>query len=196
MHWLTRIKRRILVSAPVSFIIRKSKKIYLPGFQRIPLFDVVRFFFQQARKSGFTERASAVAFNFVMTIPPTVIFLFTLLPYLPIPKNFVDEMFVLIRDVVPGKKDNEGIIKFLSDMLNNQRTALLSTGFLLAMFFSSNAVLGIMRSFNKNYIGFRRRRMLSERWVAIRLTAILLLLFFACVMVFIMQGAVLRWLGV
>lgn len=196
MHLLTQIKRKILVSAPVSFVIRKSKKIHLPGFQRIPLFDVVRFFFQQARKSGFTERASAIAFNFVMTIPPTVIFLFTLLPYLPIPKNFVEEMFALIRDVVPGEKNNEGVITFLSDILNNQRTALLSTGFVLAMFFSSNAVLGIMRSFNKNYIGFRRRRTLSERWVAIRLTAILLLLFFACVFVFIMQGAVLRWLGV
>jgi membrane protein len=196
MHLLTQIKRKILVSAPVSFVIRKSKKIFLPGFQRIPLFDVVRFFFQQARKSGFSERASAIAFNFVMTIPPTVIFLFTLLPYLPIPRNFVEEMFVLIRDVVPGEKNNEGVIKFLSDILNNQRTALLSTGFLLAMFFSSNAVLGIMRSFNKNYIGFRRRGTLSERWVAIRLTAILLLLFFACVMVFIMQGRVLRWLGV
>lgn len=196
MHLLTKIKRRILVSAPVSFVVRKSKKICLPGFQRIPLFDVVRFFFQQARKSSFTERASAIAFNFVMTIPPTVIFLFTLLPYLPIPRNFIDEMFVLIRDVVPGEKNNEGVIKFLSDILNNQRTALLSTGFVLAMFFSSNAVLGIMRSFNKNYIGFRRRKTLSQRWVAIRLTFILLLLFFACVMVFIMQGAVLRWLGV
>jgi membrane protein len=196
MHFLTRIKRKILVSSPVSFVIRKSKKILLPGFRGIPLFDVVRFFFNQARKTGFTERASAVAFNFVMTIPPTVIFLFTLLPYLPIPKNFIDEMFVLIRDVVPGEKNNEGVIKFLSDILNNQRTALLSTGFLLAMFFSSNAVLGIMRSFDKNYIGFRKRKGFSERWVAIRLTFILLLLFFASIMALIMQGAVLRWLGV
>jgi membrane protein len=196
MHFLTRIKRKILVSSPVSFLIRKSKKILLPGFRGIPLFDVVRFFFNQARKTGFTERASAVAFNFVMTIPPTVIFLFTLLPYLPIPKNFIDEMFVLIRDVVPGEKNNEGVIKFLSDILNNQRTALLSTGFLLAMFFSSNAVLGIMRSFDKNYIGFRKRKGFSERWVAIRLTFILLLLFFASIMALIMQGAVLRWLGV
>lgn len=196
MHFLTQIQRRILVSAPVSFVIRRSKKIYLPGFQRIPLFDVVRFFFQQARKSGFTERASSVAFNFVMTIPPTVIFLFTLLPYLPIPKNFINEMFVLIKDVIPGEENNEGVIKFLSDILNNQRTALLSTGFLLAMFFSSNAVLGIMRSFNKNYIGFRIRRSLNQRWVAIRLTFILLILFFACIMTLIMQGQVLRWLGI
>jgi membrane protein len=196
MHLLTRIKRRLLVSPPVSFTIRKSKKIFLPGFQRIPLFDVVRFFFEQAQRSGFSERASAIAFNFIMTIPPTVIFLFTLLPYLPIPKDFIQEMFDLIRDVVPGEKNNEGLIKFLSDILNNQRTALLSMGFVLAMFFSSNAVMGIMRSFNRNYIGFRKRKTFATRWAAIRLTFILLFLFFATIITIIMQGAILRWLGI
>jgi membrane protein len=196
MHLLTQIKRRLLVSTPVSFVIRKSKKILLPGFRGIPLFDVVRFFFLQARKTGFSERSASIAFNFVMTIPPTVIFLFTLLPYLPIPRGFIDEMFVLIRDMVPGKENNEGLISFLSDILGKQRTALLSTGFILAMFFSSNAVMGIMRSFNKNYIGFKKRKSLHQRWVAIRLTFILFILFFACVTALIMQGAVLRWLGV
>jgi len=132
MHWLTRIQRRILVSPPVSFLIRKSKKIYLPGFQGIPLFDVIRFFFLQAKKTGFTERASAIAFNFTMTIPPVVIFLFTLLPYMPISKEFTDQMFLLIKDIVPGEKDNEGLITFLEDILNNERSGLLSTGFVLA----------------------------------------------------------------
>lgn len=196
MHLLTQIRRRILVSAPISFVIRKSKKIILPGFYSIPLFDVIRFFFTQSKKTGFSERAAAIAFNFVMTIPPTVIFLFTLLPYLPIPKGFIEEMFVLIRDVVPGSENNEGLIKFLSGILYNQRTALLSTGFILAMFFSSNAVLGMMRAFNKNYSGFKQRKMINKRWTAIRLTFILLILFFVCVTALIMQGNVLRWLGV
>ncbi|HZI54415.1 MAG TPA: YihY/virulence factor BrkB family protein, partial [Chitinophagaceae bacterium] len=84
MHLLTQLERRFLTSAPVKFVIRKSKKIFLPGFQGIPLFDVTRFFISQANKVGFTERASAIAFNFIMAIPPAVIFLFTLIPYLPI----------------------------------------------------------------------------------------------------------------
>src|SRR5688572_1689445 len=114
MHLLTRLKRSLLVSPPVSFLIRKSKKVVLPGFQGIPLFDVTRFFFQQARKTGFTERASAISFNFTMTIPPAIIFLFTLIPYLPISQAFIDQMFSLIKDVMPGEKNNGGLIKFLS----------------------------------------------------------------------------------
>jgi len=196
MHLLTRIRRRILVSLPVSFLIRKSKKIFLPGFQGIPLFDVIRFFFLQAKKTGFTERASAIAFNFTMTIPPAVIFLVTLLPYLPISKDFTTQMFLLIKDIVPGEKNNAGLINFLEDILHKPRTGLLSTGFLLAMFFSSNAVLGIMRSFDKQYIGFTKRRSYHQRWVALRLTFILFILFFLCLSSLIMQGAVLKWMGI
>jgi membrane protein len=196
MHLLTQLKRRFLVSAPVSFLIRRSKKILLPGFQGIPLFDVVRFFFMQAQKTGFTERASAIAFNFTMTIPPAIIFLFTLIPYLPISQEFINQMFSLIKDVMPGERNNGGLIKFLSDILNKPRTGLLSTGFLLAMFFSSNAVMGIMRSFDRNYIGFTKRKDLHERMVALRLTFILFILFFISILALMMQGSVLRWLGI
>lgn len=196
MHLLTQLKRRFLVSAPVSFLIRKSKKILLPGFQGIPFFDVVRFFFLQAQKTGFTERASAIAFNFTMTIPPAIIFLFTLIPYLPISQEFINQMFSLIKDVMPGERNNGGLIKFLSDILNKPRTGLLSTGFLLAMFFSSNAVMGIMRSFDRNYIGFTKRKDFHERMVALRLTFILFILFFISILALIMQGSVLRWLGI
>jgi len=196
MHLLTQIKRRFLVSTPVSFLIRRSKKVFLPGFQGIPLFDVIRFFFLQASKTGFTERASAIAFDFTMTIPPAVIFLFTLIPHLPISKEFINQLFSLIKDVMPGEKNNEVLIKFLSDILNKPRTGLLSTGFLLAMFFSSNAVMGVMRSFDKNYIGFTKRKEFHERIVALRLTFILFILFFISILALIMQGSVLRWLGI
>lgn len=196
MHLLTQLKRRFLVSTPVSFLIRKSKKIVLPGFKGIPLFDVIRFFFLQARKTGFTERASAIAFNFTMTIPPAVIFLFTLIPYLPISQEVINQLFSLIKDVMPGERNNGGLIKFLSDILNKPRTGLLSTGFLLALFFSSNAIMGVMRSFDRNYIGFTKRKGYHERFLALRLTLILFILLIISLLALIMQGSVLRWLGV
>jgi len=195
-HLLTRIKRKILVSPPISFLIRKSKKIYFPGFQGIPLFDVIRFFFLQAKKTGFTERSSAIAFNFVMTIPPVVIFIFTLFPYLPISKDFTNQLFLFIRDIIPGDKNNAPVIKFLEDILNRQRSGLLSTGFILAMYFSSNAVMGIMRSFDRQYVGFAKRKGFLQRWVAVKLTFILFILFFLCISLLIMQGRVLKWMGV
>lgn len=196
MHLLTKIKRRLITSYPVKFIIRKSKKVILPGFNGIPLFDVVRFFFIQIGKTSLNERAASIAFNLLLAIPPACIFLFTLIPFLPI-KGLMNEVYVLIRDVVPGKKDNASIINFLEDFTSNQRNDLLSFGFILALYFSSNAMIGIMQSFNKmEYIGFSKRNYFHDRWVAIKLTLILFLIIILCVAMLVSRGVVLTWLGI
>lgn len=196
MPFLTKITNSVISSAPVDFLVRKSKLISLPGFRRIPLYDVVQFFYGQVKTVGMTERASSIAFNFVMAIPPAIIFLFTLIPFLPISKQFELELYDLIRDVVPGQKDNATIIKFLQDFINNPRNGLLSLGFVLSLFFSSNAMMGIMRSFDKNYLGFRKRKDIETRLIALKITVILFLLMFASILVLIARDAVLKWIGI
>jgi membrane protein len=196
MAFLTRIKNNLATTRPATFIVRKSKSSSLPGFRGIPLFDVVKFFFAQVKTVGMTERASSIAFNFVMAIPPAMIFMFTLIPYLPISKDFELAMYDLIREVIPGEKDNSSLINFLHDFINNPRNELLSLGFLLSLFFSSNAVMGIMRSFDKNYMGFRKRTPFQRRLVAVWLTLILFAIVSTSIFLLVMQGAFLRWLGV
>lgn len=195
MPLLTRITNAIIKSAPVDFLIRKSKAVFLPGFRGISLYDVVQFFTGQVKTVGMTERASAIAFNFVMAIPPAIIFLFTLIPFLPIRQQFQEEMYSLIRDVIPGQKNNSSLIEFLKDFINNPRNGLLSLGFVLSLFFSSNAMIGIMRSFDKNYIGFRKRTGFQNRMVALKITIILFILVVISVLLLIARDAVLTWLG-
>jgi membrane protein len=139
-----------------------------------------------------TERASAIAFNFVMAIPPAIIFLFTLIPFLPISKEFEAGLYSIIRDVVPGEKNNANLIHFLQDFINNPRNGLLSLGFLLSIFFSSNAVMGIQRSFDKNYIGFRKRTGWQKRVSALKITMVLYVLVFMSVLLLITQGQLLK----
>lgn len=192
-----RVTRNFFISSPpVTLVVGWSKRIRIPGFQGIPLYDVIKFFFEQVRKVGMVERASAISFNIVMAIPPAIIFLFTLIPYLPFVKQFTQELFRLIRDVIPGPKNNQAIINFLRDFLTNPRNDLLSVGFILALFYSSNAMMGIMRSFDKNYIGFRKRKSLQKRGIAIKLTLIMFIIVFSSILLMVMQGAVLKWLGV
>src|SRR4030095_11113102 len=98
MSFFIRIGKRITSSQPANYIVRKSKAAYFPGFKGISLFEVVGFFFKQVKTVGMTERASSIAFNFIMAIPPAIIFLFTLIPYLPISENFEQALYALIRD--------------------------------------------------------------------------------------------------
>src|ERR1043165_5333777 len=101
-----KIKTRLASSLPAAYIVRKSKVTKLPGFGGIPLFDVITFFINQVRTVRMTERASSIAFNFVMAIPPAIIFLFTLIPFIPISYQFEEQLYGLIRDVIPGQKNN------------------------------------------------------------------------------------------
>lgn len=150
----------------------------------------------QLRRTNLFERAAGISFNIVMAIPPTLIFIFTLIPYLPISSVFISELFTVIRDVVPGEENNTAIISFLDDFLNRPRNELLSFGLLLALVFSSNAMMGIMRSFDKNYPGFYRRRTLHKRKTALLLTIGVYVLMFVCLLLLIAQGVVLQWIGI
>ncbi len=196
MSVIHKIVQRIGTSAPANFLVRKSKATYLPGFSGIPLFDVAQFFSRQVQTIGMKERASAIAFNFVMAIPPAIIFLFTLIPYFPISNRILEQLYGLIRDVVPGEKDNSVLISFLNNFIKKPRNGLLSLGFILSLYFSSNAIMGIMRSFDKNYVGFRKRNILQKRGTALQITVVLYVLVFASVMLLVGQGAVLKMIGI
>ena len=192
----TRFRRKLVTAKPVKRFIRVSKKTFLPGFSGFSLYEVWQPFLAQLRKTSLAERAAAISFNVFMAIPPTMIFVFTLVPYLPISKQFIEELFSIIRDVIPGSQNNAAIIYFLQDFLLRPRNELLSFGLLLAIFFSSNAVMGMLRSFDKNYFGFEKRRGIEKRQTALKLTLMFFFMAFVCVLLLIAQGAVLKWIGI
>jgi membrane protein len=195
---MTKLERKIITSIPIAFVLNKSKHWYLPGFEGVPLYDVVRFFYRQVKTVGLTERASAIAYNFIMAIPPSFLFLFTLIPNLPFikKKEILKQLSLIIKDIIPAEGYNGTIITFIDKtFFKTPVFGLLSFGLLLALFFASNAMMGLMRSFNKNYHGFERRAGLHDRWIAIRLTVLIFGLVLGCLVVLITQGAVLKWFG-
>ncbi|HEY8894715.1 MAG TPA: YihY/virulence factor BrkB family protein, partial [Niastella sp.] len=163
-----------------------------------PLYDVILFFKEQVRRVGLTERASAISYNFIMAIPPSCLFLFTLIPNLPFIRRGAAkrQLHSIIRDIIPADTYNKGIISFVDSFFRDDHIALLSFGFLLLIFFASNGMMGLMRSFNKNYIGFEKRTGISTRIVAIKLTVIIMSLILACVILLIAQSAVLKLMGI
>lgn len=191
-----RIQKHIGASRSVRLVDTWSRTVYLPGFYGFSLFETGRAFVKQLRRTSLMERAAAISFNMVMAIPPTLIFLFTLIPYLPISNQFIQELYTVIRDVVPGRENNIVIIQFLDDFLQNPRDGLLSFGLFFALFFSSNAMMGILRSFDNKYEGFEKRNGLKKRSTALQLTIISFVLFFIFLFLLVAQGAVLHWIGI
>ena len=147
----------------------------MPGFRGLPLYDVANFFLKQINKVGLNERAAAISFNLIMALPAAILFLFSLIPYFPKPESFSKEILNLFKDVTPNSSTYNFIANILNDLLDNQHVGIFSFGFLLLMFYSSNAMIGIIRTFDKS-IKEHTNIFFHQRWRAIRLTIILIFL--------------------
>jgi membrane protein len=170
----------------------KSRKIIFPGFQGVPLFEVIKFFVSQVRKVGLIDRARSIAFSFLTAIPAAAIFICTLIPYLPVSQQIMRQLLLLTRDITPNQNTYVLVSQFLQDFLAKPRVGLLSFGFILALFYSSNAMMGIMRSFNKSLIYNARRNPLQTRWMAIKLTTLVLFMVIGSVIILVTQAELLR----
>ena len=172
-----RIKRLFL-----RLLIR-ARKVSIPGFDGIPLYDVMLLFYRSIVDSSFTTRASAIAFSFFMALFPAIIFLFTLIPIIPI-RNFQAELFLLIRDLLPASTfvAVEGTIQ---DILTEPRGGLLSLGFLMALIFSSNGLVSMMNAFDSSLHTIEKRNWLDQRLISILLLFILSVLLTLAIMLII-----------
>ena len=191
---MTKIQRIFVRITPLGFFLKKSKHWYLPGFEGLPLYDVIQFFYRQIKAQGLTERAAAISYNFIMALPPSLLFLFTLIPNLPFisRKAIKFQLHSLIVDVIPARGYNKSVIDFVDSFIDGNKIGLLSFGLFLSLFFASNAMMGLMRSFNRNYVGFEKRKGLEKRWLAIRLTILNFTLLLAYISLLITQGAILK----
>jgi membrane protein len=182
---LTKIERHIVNLAPIAWLINKSKAMVIPGFRGLPLYDVVRFFFRQINKVGLNERAAAISFNFIMAMPAALLFLFALVPYFPASASFEMEILKLFKDISPDSATYR-FIKDILDGLLEKHVGVFSFGFILLIFYASNAIIGIIRTFDRS-IQEQKGFFLYQRWRAIRLTGILVLLVIASALVLIGQ---------
>ncbi len=149
-------------------VLARARKIILPGFDKMPLYDVMVFFWRSIVDGALSTRASAIAFSFFTGLFPAIIFLFTLIPYIPI-ENFQTQLFLLLKDIVPSNAF-KAIEETVQDILTRQRGGLLSLGFFMALIFSTNGFASMMTAFDASLHSFERRT-----WIGQRLTALLLL---------------------
>lgn len=80
----------------------RIRKFTLPGFEGLPLGSVFKFVVKGFRKGVLVTRASSIAFNLLMALLPASIFLFTLIPFIPIP-NFQQELIRLFESIIPSE---------------------------------------------------------------------------------------------
>ena len=185
---MNNLEKKILAFPPVAALLRVSKRITLPGFEGIPLYDVMHFFVQQVQKIGFSERAAAISFNMIMAIPGGLIFLFTLVPFLPDALHLRDQLLYLLDDLFRNKEMYQMLEDVVNDFFITERSGLLWLSVAFIIFFSSNAMMGIMHTFDRSYFEERSSRFMAKRWTAFKLTSLLILLILTSMLLLATQG--------
>lgn len=188
------LQDHILALGPVKSLIDWSKEKSLPGFFKVPLYDVAVFLYNETRRYDLFTRSNAIAFSFFLALFPALIAFFTLIPlfkdyliaYLPAGENFDAYLRLEIQRIMPGIAGDR-LFSFIDDVTNNPRFGLLSFGFFLAIYFSSNGMLALMRGFEKSYMQtFKKRAVWRKRILSVLLTLQLGILIIAAILLIIL----------
>ncbi len=197
-----KIQRKIAELPLLVRIVEWSKNHSLPGFFDVPIYDVVIFVYNETQRFDLFTRANSIAFSFFLSLFPALLMLFTLTPFIlsilqvwfPELEHFNVTLYEEIKRVMPGQA-GDIVFGFVQEITNKPRVGLLSFGFLLAVFFSSNGMLAMMQSFEKSYHAtFRRRTGIKKRLVATMLTALLGIMLIASVIFVILGNSILSWM--
>ena len=149
----------------VNILVKFGKKIKVPGLEGMSLYDVLEMYIIGIVEGALTTRAGGIAFSFFMAVFPFMLFILTLIPYIPI-EGFQDGLFSFIQEILPPQTF-EAVNTVLRDIINNQYGGLLSFGFLLSIFLMTNGVNAIFGGFEYSYHVTEMRNVFKSYFVSL-----------------------------
>jgi membrane protein len=116
-------------------------------------------------------RAAAVAYNFTLAIFPTIIFLFSVIPYIPV-ENLDLQILNLLAEVMPAGIFEEAKAT-ITEIVSKPRGSILSFGFIFALYASTSGMMALMRAFNMTNETAEKRGFIKSRLIAVMLNFML-----------------------
>jgi len=133
----------------IEKIVDLGKRIKIPGLEGMSLYDLLHMYVVGIVRGGLTSRAGGISYSFFMAIFPFMLFMLTLIPFIPI-DGFQASFMELISEAVPPKT-YDAVVPILEDIANNKYGGLLSFGFLVSIFLMTNGINAIFGGFEYSY---------------------------------------------
>ncbi len=154
----------------INILVKIAKKIILPGFEGLSLYDLIEIYTIGIIKGTFSARASSISWSFFLSLFPFLLFLLNLIPIIQI-DGFQENFFEFITSALPNQSKQffEGIYY---DISSNPRTGLLSTVFVLSLFLMTNGVNAVFSGFEYSYHVTLNRNFVKQYVVALGVSLI------------------------
>ena len=140
--------------------------------------NLLKLLWHRIEEDDITGLSAQLAYFFLLSLFPLLIFIFTLLPYLHIPYH---DILGSIREFAPPQT-MELIEKNVNYVMNNRNGGLLSIGIIGTIWSASNGIHALVRAFNKAYNVTESRSFIVSRGMAILLTLGMILVFIVAVL--------------
>lgn len=193
MKWVDHIgvlKKRIVDSRFVRLARYLVHNTALPGNKGVPLYDVVSYLLYGIIDGKLWRAAKGLAFSLLMALPPLLIFMFTLIAFLPV-DGLQDELLFELQDIIPEKVFGP-ISNTINDVMGHKHKSLLSIGFIASVILASNAVHGMMMFFvDRNQ---EQRKFISRYPICILLVFLLYIMVVLVLVLLIGYKTILMWL--
>ena len=133
----------------INLLVRLGKKIKIPGLEGMSLYDIIEMYIIGIVEGALTTRASGISYSFFMALFPFMLFVLTLIPYIPI-EGFQESLMQLIAEILPPKTF-DAVDTVLLDIIENKQFGLLSFGFLVTIFLMTNGINAVFGGFEHSY---------------------------------------------
>lgn len=171
-----------LENIPVlNVIVAFLKKVKVPTLEGMSLYHVLEMYVIGILEGALTTRASGIAYSFFMAIFPFLLFVLTLIPFIPI-DGVQEGLLSIIEDVLPPKT-YDAVDSVLVDIIKNQYGGLLSFGFIGSIFLMTNGVNAIFGGFEYSYHVKLVRNVFRAYFIAMAVS--LLIVFFLIITVLV-----------
>jgi len=147
-----------------EYILNKLKNLVLPGFDKVPMYDVIVFFIRGFRKGALVTRASSIAFNLLLSLVPAIFLLFTIIPYIPV-SGFQEELILLFESIMPERAYSL-LEQGIRDAVSNRSNIFLIIMFLAAAIMSTNGIHALINAFVVSDHKFETRSWIAQRKIA------------------------------
>jgi len=186
------LSKRLMAWFPVVWLIRVSKRITLPGFDGVPIYDVAVFFFRGLTEGYITSRAGSISYSVFLAIFPFLIFLFTIIPFIPI-ENFQQSLLGIIQDFMP-QMAYESVKETIIDIITRPRSSILILNLILTLYFSTNGVNSLIEAFNNTYHALETRSSFKQYLVSIFIVLINSFLLIIAIGLITFGSSLLSWI--
>ncbi len=162
-------------------LINTGKRIKVLGLEGMSLYDLIYMYIVGIVRGGLTSRAGGISYSFFMAIFPFMLFMLTLIPFIPV-EGFQESFMDMIYEAVPSST-YEAVVPVLNDIANNKYGGLLSFGFLVSIFLMTNGINAVFGGFEYSYHVTEVRTVVKAYLVSLGTSLLMSVLLIATVVV-------------